>query len=398
MWRITALIVFLAALTAFPPFSTDVYLASLPIIQKGLMTTDTMVQLTLSLFFVGFSLGQLYWGPLSDRIGRRPVLWMGVSLYVVSSFFCSIAQSIGFLIVMRLFQSLGASAGTVISLAVVRDRFDSTRMARVLSIMISVMMLAPLVAPIVGSYLLVTFNWRANFYFLMGFGLILLIGLLFFKESLPPEDRQPLSFRNLVSAYYEQLTCAPFLLATLINGAIFCAMFSFIASSSFIYQRIYGVTPGHFGYFFAFNALGLLLGSMTINVMSRYISSSRTFAFFGVWLTLLSSAVMWMLLSIADHSVLCVVVPMFVATYGVGLAMPSSTAIALMHVKSYAGLASALLGCLRFLAASGVSILMGVFITHSAWPLAATMFVLSAISLASVYYLGRFDSDGIENH
>lgn len=381
-------VLYLAALTAFPPFSTDIYLASMPMIQQSFLTTDAMVQLTLSLFFVGFSLGQLYWGPLSDRLGRRPVLWIGVSVYVVASFFCSMAQSIGFLILMRFIQSIGASAGTVISLAIVRDRYQDHQMARILSVMITVMMMAPLVAPIIGSYLLVTYDWRANFYFLMCFGLLILAGLLFMGETHPLERREPLHFSTILSAYVGQLRCIPFMWATLVNTTVFCMMFSFIASSSFIYQRIYGVSPGHFGYFFAFNALGLMLGSMTINLYGRRWASPHRLTFYGAWLSFVSSIVMWVALQLSA-SVMCVMVPMFVATYGVGLAMPSSTAIALMHVKAYSGLASALLGCLRFLSAAGVSALMGFVVSRSAEPLSVVMMVLGVLSVLSVWRLCR---------
>lgn len=261
-----ALFVFyLAALSAFAPFSTDIYLASMPTIQALFNTTTANVQLTLSLFFVTFALVQLGWGPLSDRVGRRPVIFMAVSIFVLASLWCANSQTISSLISARILQAIGACCGMVLALSIVKDRFQQQdEMARALSRVMSVLVVAPMVAPIIGSYLLAHFGWTSNFYFLAIYGTLLIIGACFIPESHPKVARTPLPLRALLHAYRDQWACKPFFLATLAVSTNFSGLFAFISSSPFVYIKLYNLPARWFGYLFAFNAVALIIGNLSL--------------------------------------------------------------------------------------------------------------------------------------
>ena len=381
------LIIYLAMLSAFAPFSTDIYLASMPVIQGLFRTSAASIQLTLSLFFVSFALMMLAWGPLSDRVGRKRVIFIGVGIFILGSLACALSQNITQLIAARIVQALGASSGTIVALAIVKDIFDQPeRITRVLSILISVIMLAPMVAPIVGSYLLVNLGWRSNFYFLLGYGLLLLIGACFIAESYPVSQRKPLPINKLLSAYVDQVSEVPFALIILAGGANFSVMFAFIASSPFIYINIYHLATHLFGYFFAINAFAITCGSISLNKLKDSVSNKAIviFALVAMWLggiTMLGAIHLW------PHSIWSIVATSFLVTYGVGILFPELATYALNHVKAYTGLASSLIGAARFIAASIIGVVMGFVVTQSALPLAIVMLTLMAItSLALVFY------------
>ena len=234
----TIMVIYLAALAAFPPFSTDIYLASMPIIQQNFHVSGLLVQWTLSLFFIGFAVAQLFWGPLSDQLGRKPVIFIGLIIYFVASIMCAWSHTIYFLIIARLIQAIGACSGVVMALAIVKDNFSERRqMSKILSIILSVMVIAPMIAPILGSFLLVHINWQANFYFLASYALLLIIATVFFAESYLPKQRKVLVMNKLLEAYRQQICHLPFLLVTFATATNFSVMFAFIAASPFVYIK-----------------------------------------------------------------------------------------------------------------------------------------------------------------
>lgn len=386
--RNAALMVYLAALVALAPFSTDIYLASMPIIQQLFKTTAARVQLTLSLFFVTFALAQLIWGPLSDRMGRKPVTLIGVGVFILGSLLCVFSHNIEMFIVARVIQGLGASAGVVISLAMVRDLFrDEAEMARKYSTMMSVAIMAPILAPIEGSYLLTHFNWQANFYFLALYGIVLWIGTFFVAESYPATIRKPLPLSQLFQAYYKQLTCKPFLLGALSVATNFSVMFAFIAASSFIYIKIYRIAPDLFGYFFAGNASALIIGVTSLKYLKGRLADARIVSL-GLSICFVASLSMLIALWLYPAMVWSVAIPSFIATMGVGLLFPELMAQSMQHVVDYTGLTSSLIGTIRFILAAFVGFLMGFLITSAALPLAVVMLVLTLMTavLMKVYF------------
>ena len=393
--RKIALIVYLAALAALGPFSMDTYLATLPHIQHLFHSSIGHVQLTVSLFLVGYAIAQLCWGPLSDRWGRKRVLYLGLGIFIIGSLFCVLSTNILELILSRIMQSVGACAGIVMSMAVVRDVFvDRQEMTKVLSTLVSIMMVAPMVAPIIGGHLFVYFNWQANFIFLAAYGVLLYLGLFLLQESHPKERRKKLLLVQLAAAYREQISCLPFLLTTIAVSTNFAVMFAFIASSSFIYITIYHVSPEIFGYCFAVNAVALILGTMSLRPLKKMIGERKVIQF-ALGISLLGSVLMIASIHMFPYSMLSVMIPSFIVTYAVGIMYPALTGLALSHVVEFSGLSSALLGTMRCVVAAGASAVMGFLIHKSALPLGLTMLVLSTLTMicVSVYLSGGYLND-----
>jgi DHA1 family bicyclomycin/chloramphenicol resistance-like MFS transporter len=385
------LIIYLAALVAFAPCSTDMYLASMPSLQTYFKTSMSNVQSTLSMFFIVFAIVQLFWGPLADRIGRKPIIFIGTSIFILGSLLCANSDSIHSLIIARMIQAAGACSGIVMAIAIVKDVFvEPKKIAPVLSGIMSAMMLAPMIAPIIGSYLLVHINWQSIFYFLAFYGLLIFFLTFFIKESYPKALRKPLPLKKLFNAYKEQLQCTPFFLASVAASTNFSVMFSFIASSSFIYIKIYHLPTHLFGYFFAGNVLALVLGNLLLISLERIMGN---FVLIMIAISISTIGAISMLTSIylAPQSIWGVAIPSFIATYGVGVLYPETMSCALKHVVHYNGLASSLVGTIRFIFAALAALLMGIVITSSALPLGIVMLFLNISTAASM--LGYFTID-----
>ena len=384
------LVIYLAALAAFAPFSTDIYLASMPTIQHIFNTSIANVQLTLSLFFVSFAIAQLFWGPLSDRIGRKAVVFIGVSIFVLGSFLCAWSHNISLLIIARIIQAMGACAGIVMAIAMVKDDFpDAKEMSKILSRMMSVTILAPMIAPIIGSYMLVHFGWQSNFYFLAMYGVLLILGAFFIKESHTKLARKPLPINKLFHAYLEQIRFTPFLLAVLAVSTNFSVLFAFISSSSFIYITIYHLPTDLFGYLFAINAAALVFGSLSLNPLKNRFSDHRII-FMAILISIIGSIIMFIAIYFDPKSMWSVMLPSFVVTYGIGILYPELTSYALKNVVTYTGLASSLVGTFRFVLAAAVGFFMGIIITHSALPLALIMLTLNILTTIFMIFYFRY--------
>lgn len=379
--RKALLVLYLAALSAFAPFSTDIYLASMPTIQHLFNTTAANVQLTLSLFFIGFAIAQLAWGPLSDRFGRRPVVFIGLTLFVMGSLSCAVSTNITMLIISRIIQSIGACSGIVMVLTIIKDSFPNpNEMSKCLSITLSIRTLAPMIAPVIGSYLLVHINWQANFYFLTSYGILLLMGTLFLKESYPKHQRKPLPMNKLFHAYHEQIRHAPFLFAAIATGTNFAVLFAFISSSSFIYINIYHLAPHLFGYFFAINAAMSMAGASSLPKLKKRFTDQRII-FAGITLIFLGAITMLLFIYAFNANIWLFVIPMAISTYGITLLLPELTAQALKNSVAYHGITSSLAGVCRYTFGALIGFLMGFIIKDSAVPLAIVMIILNGLTL-----------------
>jgi len=265
------LIFLLAALTAFGPLSIDLYLPSLPLIASDLQATQASVQLSISVFLAGLCVGMLLYGPLSDRFGRRPLLLFGISLYVVASLGCALADSVEALLVWRFLQALGGAAASVLARAVVRDLFPVTAAARVFSLMHLVTMLATLVAPLAGSYLILMAGWRSLFLLLLAFASSCLVLVAFnLAESHPPQQRET-SLIQVFRAYGQMLRAPMALGFILCMGLSFAGMFAFITASPFVYIEYFGVSSQHYGGLFALNIAGVIVATVfNARLVSRW--------------------------------------------------------------------------------------------------------------------------------
>ncbi|MDM3871895.1 Bcr/CflA family multidrug efflux MFS transporter [Porticoccus sp. W117] len=263
------LIWILALLSTFGPLAIDMYLPSLPTIGSELNASAAQVQQTLSAFLVGFGLGQLFYGPLSDRYGRRPILLSGIALFSVTSALCGLAQDISSLTMYRFLHAVGGGAAIVIARAVVRDRFDTNQSARVLSTILMCTALAPLAAPIVGGFLLEQLGWRSIFWVLTGFGVlsfvVVAVGL---EESNSAERRDGSSLATAFIRYRDVLGNRRLLGYMLASGFVYAGMFAYIIGTPFVYIEYFGVAPENYGFLFGLNIISIVITSR-INV--RYV-------------------------------------------------------------------------------------------------------------------------------
>src|SRR5215831_8901276 len=246
--------VVLGMLTAFGPLSTDMYLPALPALTASFGTSPGRVQLTLSAFFIGFGAGQLVYGPLADRWGRKPPMLAGVSLYAVASMLCALSAGVGALIALRLLQGFGACAGPLIARAVVRDVYERDRAARMLSLLMLIMGAAPLTAPLLGGQLLLASGWRSIFAVQAAFGaLCFLAAWSGLAETLDEAKRSRAGVRAMVARYGALLRSRVYVGYAVSSGAAFAGMFAYFAGSPFVFIRLYGVPPQNYGFLFALN-------------------------------------------------------------------------------------------------------------------------------------------------
>jgi DHA1 family bicyclomycin/chloramphenicol resistance-like MFS transporter len=376
-----ALTALLAALTALGPLSTDLYLPSLPDIGRFFGVSPTWVQLTLSAYLLGFAAGQLVYGPISDRHGRRPVLFAAIGIFCVASLICTFAPSVESLIAARALQSFGAAGAIVLARAVVRDLYTGARAGKELSVMGAIMALAPIAGPIIGGLLHTAFGWRATFAALLLAGLAL--GLLAFRklpETLKFPAPEPVSLRSMLIAYRSLLARREFLVYAGIVSACYSGLFAWLSSASFILQDIYGLSPLGFAVYFLPSAVGYLVGtSIASRIVSR-IGIRRTIGF-GAAALLSGGVAMIVALSVAGASVLAVVLPTALYIVGLGLTFPQAMAGGLTPFPERAGAASSLLGFIPqfFAVTAGVTVVA--LLDRTAWPLALALTVMGALTL-----------------
>src|SRR5947207_6999129 len=237
--------------------SIDMYLPAFPALARDFHATEAQVQLTLTACFAGLALGQLLYGPVSDALGRRRPLYVGLVSYAAASALCAVAPNVAVLTGLRLVQGLGGAAGIVIARAVVRDLYSGLAAARFFSLLMLVNGLAPMLAPLLGAEVLRFSSWPTVFWLLCGYGLVLLLGVvLVLPETLPAQRRRRGGLRDTAHTFREIARDRTFLGYALAGGLVFAAMFAYIAGSSFVTQDIYGVSPQAFGVIFGVNALG----------------------------------------------------------------------------------------------------------------------------------------------
>jgi drug resistance transporter, Bcr/CflA subfamily len=361
--------VLLTALVAFGPLSTDLYLPSLPTLVTVFGTDIATVQLTLSVFLVGFAVSQLVYGPVSDRFGRRPALLGGITIYLVASAACALADDIGGLIVARFFQALGACCGPVVARAVVRDVFGRDRAATVLAYMAMAMTLAPAVGPVLGGVITELFGWRGNFLLLTGFAVVILAATwAMLGETNAHRDEDALRPGRMAANYALLLRDRGFLGFMLTVAFTYSGIFSFISGSSFVLIGRLHLTPAQYGASFGVVVLGYALGSFFAGRMSHRKG--------GPWMIRTGTAVSLAggltgaVLALADVPHLATVLaPVFVFMVGAGLTLPNAMAGAVGPYPMMAGLASALVGFVQMAVAAAVGMMVGHLHTGTQLPM-----------------------------
>lgn len=263
------MLAFLALISAFPPLSTVLYLPALPQMVETLNTTQTSVNMTLSMFFLFFSVGLLFWGPLSEKFGRKPILLSGLTIYVIASVFCAFSQNVEQLIAGRIVQALGGSAGTVVATAIVKDLYSGREREKIMATIMSMVIIAPMVAPVLGALLLKFASWRAIFLMLAVIGATALLRGVFFQETLSGKFTG-----SVIGSWYRLFVVLKnlgFSSLLLIFSIAPVALMAFLASASYIYINEFGLTEGQFSLFFAFNATCAMVGPMIYMWLRRHI-------------------------------------------------------------------------------------------------------------------------------
>lgn len=375
------LIFILGALTAIAPLSIDMYLPALPALSRDFSTGATQAQLTLTACVVGLAVGQVVAGPLSDTLGRRRPLLVGMAAYSIASLLCVIAPSVEMFIALRFVQGAVGAAGIVIARAVVRDLYDGPAAARFFSLLMLVNGLAPILAPVLGGQLLRVAPWPGVFGVLAALGAALcLAALLGLRETLPPERRGSGGARATLVTFGGLLTDRLFVGYAVSGAFAFAAMFTYISGSPFVLQDIYGLSPQLFSVVFGTNALGIVAaaqvgGRLTARVPLRRLLAAglATVALGGVAL----------LISVTAGLGLAGVLPaLFLVVAGQGLILPNTAALALSgRPRNVAGSASALLGLAQFAIGGAAAPLAGLAGPHTALPMAAAIAALSVTAV-----------------
>ena len=377
-----ALTALLALLTAVGPMSVDLYLPSLPELGRVFGASVPQVQLTLSGYLLCFAIGQIVFGPISDHVGRKPVLLAALSLYVAVCLSCMFATSIEMLIALRCLQALGVAGAPVLARAIVRDLYQGVRAGRELARMGSITALAPVVAPSLGGVLQATFGWRASFLGMAALGLcaiILVVRLL--PETMKQPPTHPMSLLSIIRGYGTFLRHRTFRIYLAIVSASYGGLFAWISGSSFVLQDLYGLSPLLFGLVFAAATLGYGLGTLLAARLVVRIGIDRTIVCGGVALAA-GGLAMAAAIALGATSPAALAAPMALYLCGLGLAMPQSMAGALMPFPERAGAASSLLGFLQQATASAIGIVVGQMLGSSALPLAAIVAAMGVLALA----------------
>lgn len=352
------LIFFISVMVMFIPFSLDLYLPALPSMTEYFNTSSALVSLTLTAFFVFYAAGIIFFGPLSDKMGRKPVLILGIILYIVASIFCSISLSVYQLILSRIIQAFGAGSITAIATALVKDCFKGKAKDKVLAIVQAMSVIAPMIAPIVGALILKVAQWRQTFWVLIGIGILTLITALFFQETLPREERYTGSVGGSLLrlvAVSKNKSFSSFLILTSFLSIPFMA---YISMSSFIYVNFFHLDAQIYSYFFATNAAVTILGPY-LYVRSIGKTTPKNFAKSCFGLSLISGL---LLLTIGGISPWLFLISFAFFTLVTGAIRPFSTSILLELQNNDIGSASSLINAIHTIAGS-----VGMILGSLAW-------------------------------
>lgn len=382
------LILILGLLTAVGPFSIDMYLPAFPAIAQSLHTTVAQVMLSLSSFFVGISVGQMVYGPLLERYGRKKPLYAGLCIYLVASIGCALATSVNALILFRLLQALGGCVGLVASRAIVRDLFEVHENAKVFSLLMLVVAVSPIIAPTVGGYVTAVLGWRWVFGILIVINVFILLGVYFLlPESKPPDPTFSLRAGAITKNFVEILKHPQFYTYALTGAISYAGLCAYISGSPHVFMEIFQVNEKQYGWIFAIIAIGIISASqINSRLVGRYSSEQiiRTASLCQSGIGLVLAA-----LTFAGWAELYTTIFLIFLFLGCqGMLFPNASALSLAPFGHQAGSASALMGALQMSVGACASAVVSLLQNHSALPMTGAMAICATAAFV-VFMEGR---------
>jgi DHA1 family bicyclomycin/chloramphenicol resistance-like MFS transporter len=386
--RYSFIILILGALATVSPFSIDMYLPGFPTIAKDLNTTIDKVQLSLTSYLVGICIGQILYGPLLDRFGRKLPLYAGLGLYVIASIGCALTYSVDQLIIMRFFQAMGGCVGLVASQALVSDIFPSNKRAEVFSMITLVIAVSPMIAPTVGGYVTVGFSWHWLFIILAAIVSVMIAGIYFFLPTGQMPDRSvSLKPRSVMGSYFTVLSQPQFLIYTLAGGLATAAPFAYISGSSDVFMNLYKVSAQQYGWIFGLLAFAMIGSTQLNHFLLKKFQSQEI-----IRITLIYQSVVGLLLIVGVYNhwygLYSLIAMMFIFLTGQGLTGPNTSALSLAPFKKHTGSASALMGSWRMGAGAIISALVSLLHNNTAMPMVGMM-AFCAVGGLVILYLGN---------
>jgi DHA1 family bicyclomycin/chloramphenicol resistance-like MFS transporter len=363
------------------------YLPALPELTRVFATDTARVQNTVASFFLGFAIGQAFYGPITDRFGRKKPLFVTLTLFTLVSLGCVFAPDIDSFILLRFLQAIAACAGVVIARAVVRDVFESHEAVKVLGALTLIFGLAPVLAPMLGGYLLLWFGWWAIFLALALFGALSLLCVIFFlPETHRPEHARPLAMGSILATYGHLLSQRRYLGYALCGGFGSAGMFAYITGSPYVFMQVFGVLPQHYGWFFGTNALGLVMSAQVNGWLHRFVSSDIILKYV-VSLQALAGLVLLMDAITGFGGLWGIAIPLFIFVGSLGFVSPNTTVLAMEPFRQIAGATSALMGSLQFLLAFAASSAVSAIPAAGALPMAGVIAGCGILSRLVLFFL-----------
>jgi DHA1 family bicyclomycin/chloramphenicol resistance-like MFS transporter len=370
----------LGALTALGPFTIDLYLPAFPALSSELHVSAASIQLTLTATSIGFALGQLLVGPWSDTVGRRLPLIAATALHIAASLGVAFAPDVTWVAVFRVLQGVGAAGSVVVAMAMVRDLFGGRPLVTMLSRLALVSGLAPILAPLIGSQLLLVLDWRGIFWFLTAYGVVVMLATMFFLvETLPAARRADRGHSSVGERYRALFTDRVFVGVILVAGMTFSGLFAYLSSSSFLFQEVYGLDAQQFGLLFAINSIGVVVGVQVSSRLARIVGPQ--WVLFGAVVGMLVSASTIVALDLAGAGLVGILIPLFVFITSCGFAFPCQQVLVLANHGGEAATAASVMGAVNFGFAGLISPIVGLFGIHNAVPMGVVMGLTAAVSL-----------------
>ncbi|WP_394333444.1 multidrug effflux MFS transporter [Algoriphagus aquimarinus] len=367
------IILVLGALCTISPFSIDMYLPGFPEMAVALNTPISNIQLSLTAYLVGIAIGQLFYGPLLDKYGRKKPLYAGLAIYILASIGCAMSQSVENLIFMRFLQAIGGCAGMVSAQAIVRDIFPVEKIAQAMSLLVLVIAVSPMIAPTLGGFVTAAYDWHWVFIILAALTAIIWIAtVIVLPAGALPDKEVSLKPKKVWKSYIKVLQNRQFLVYMLAGGIAGAAPFAYIASSADVFMNIYGLTEHQFGWLFAILAFAMIGSTQLNHILLRKYTSQQIINFS---LHYQSITALCLILGVYFNifNLYSLIGTMFIFLTAHGLNGPNTTALAMAPFSKNAGSASAMLGSMRMAIGSIVTAIVSLFHASSAFPMAAGM-------------------------